>query len=89
MKDILLDSDGDVKINNDGDFMVGDSTDQEIALILQANKGEWKAYPRLGANLIALVNSNISQTELQQRIRLELQRDGKDYDEIKNRLIQK
>jgi len=82
-KDVLLDDDYDLKILN-GDFVIGESTMQDVVLILQTNKGEWKHDPILGCNLIELIKSKSSKVEVEKRVRLQLERDGKNYDKIKN-----
>ncbi|MCI2229590.1 hypothetical protein MC378_10460 [Polaribacter sp. MSW13] len=84
-KDILLDETGDLAIAN-GDFIVGESLDQEVAALLQMNKGELKEYPIIGTDLIRLINSNTSAIELKQIIKTELKRDGKSYQELKERI---
>lgn len=84
-KDILLDEAGDLAIVN-GDFVIGDSIDQEVAALLQLNKGDLKEFPVLGTNLIELINSNTSELELKQIIKTELKRDGKSYQELKERI---
>jgi phage baseplate assembly protein W len=86
--DILLDENDDVRIEN-GDFVIGDSLDQEVGLILRMNKGELKEDPVMGCDLIRLINSNTSEAELKQIIKLQLARDGKSYDELKERIILK
>jgi hypothetical protein len=83
--DILLDENGDLAIAS-GDFVIGESLDQEVAVILQMNKGDLKEFPILGPNLIRLVNSNTSAIELKQIIKSELKRDGKSYQELKERI---
>jgi hypothetical protein len=83
--DILLDEDGDLSIVN-GDFVIGESLDQEVAAILQLNKGDLKEFPVLGPNLVQLINSNTSAIELKQLIKTELKRDGKSYQELKERI---
>ena len=83
--DILLDDDGDLAIVN-GDFVIGESLDQEVAAILQLNKGDLKEFPVLGPNLVQLINSNTSAIELKQLIKTELKRDGKSYQELKERI---
>jgi hypothetical protein len=83
--DILFDENGDLAITN-GDFVIGESLDQEVAAILQMNKGDLKEYPILGPGLIRLVNSNTSAIELKQLIKSELKRDGKSYQELKERI---
>jgi len=85
-QDILLDENDDVRIEN-GDFVIGDSLDQEVSLILRMNKGELKEDPIVGCDLIRLINSNITEAELKQIIKLQLARDGKSYDELKERII--
>ena len=84
-KDILLDDQDRLRIEN-GDFVIGESTDQEVSLILRMNKGELKEDPLVGCDLIRLINSNTSETELKQIIRLQLARDGKSYNELKERI---
>lgn len=82
-KDILLGDDGDLKIVN-GDFAIGDSLTQDVSRILKLNKGELKSDPLLGCNMIELMNSESSKTNIETVVRLNLERDGKDYNEIKN-----
>ncbi|MBU2923061.1 hypothetical protein KO504_17055 [Winogradskyella psychrotolerans] len=81
--DIVLDDNDDITFVN-GDFAVGESLTQEVSLILRASQGEWKSDPLIGANLIQLINSNVDDTKLKTRVKLHLQRDGKDYNAIKD-----
>lgn len=83
--DILLDEDGDLRIEN-GDFVIGESTDQEVQAILEMAQGELKEDPVLGADLFRLIHSNATDAEVKQRVTLHLARDGKDYDELKERI---
>lgn len=86
MTDVLLNiNDDDVTIAN-GDFAIGDSLDQEVGLILRMNKGELKEDPLLGTDLIRLINSNTSELEVKQLVKVQLARDGKSYDELKERI---
>lgn len=80
--DLLLNDDNDIVIEN-GDFLIGESLTQEVALILKSSQGEWKNDPLTGANLIQLINSNVGEISLRKRVKLHLQRDNKDYNEIK------
>lgn len=84
-KDILLEIEGDLKVVN-GDFVVDESIDQEVALILQSSKGEYKENPAFGLDLIKKINSNIEEVELNQLIKTELKKDGKSYQELKERI---
>lgn len=85
MNDILLDENDDLLIVN-GDFVIGESFDQEVGIILRMCPGELKEDPVLGPQLIRLINSNTSELEIKQLVKLHLARDGKDYEEIKERL---
>ena len=76
-KDILLDENNDLLIQN-GDFVVGDSERQEIKMILQAVKNDYKQTPEIGVNLIEYLNSSGSARALQQIIKLNLRMDGKE-----------
>ncbi|MBD3748504.1 MAG: hypothetical protein IE931_03315 [Sphingobacteriales bacterium] len=82
MKDIVLNND-DVSVLS-GDFAIGESYTQEVASILKLNQGDLKSDPLLGPNLVRLINSNISQEELQTVIKVNLSRDGKDYADVKD-----
>jgi hypothetical protein len=54
-KDILLDEYFDLQFKN-GDFVVGESTEQHKALLLLANKGEIRYYPWAGVGLGNFIN---------------------------------
>lgn len=84
-KDILLDENNDLLIVN-GDFVIGESQNQEVSLIAGLKSGELKSDPILGPNLIQLVKSNASLSEIEQRLRVHLARDNKDFEEVKKQL---
>lgn len=81
--DIMLDENNDLKIMN-GDFVVGESTMQEVKLILQLNQGELKSDPILGPNLFTLLKTNGNNKIVSSIVRRHLARDNKNYDDIKN-----
>lgn len=83
MIDVSLGIDDDLGIT-DGDFTIGESLSQDVGIILRLNQGDLKSDPILGPNLIQLIKSKVSQQELQTIIKLHLERDGKDYNEVKN-----
>lgn len=83
--DILLDENDDLRIEN-GDFVVGDSIDQEVGLLIRLSKGGLKEDPILGCDLIRLMHGNITDAEVKQIIKVQLARDGKSYDELKERI---
>ena len=85
MKGILLDENYDLRIENGG-FVIGETIDQEVSIILQLNQGHLRHDPILGPNLIQLIKSNASQTEVQTRVKLHLERDLKNYEQYKERI---
>ena len=84
-KGILLDDNNDLLIVN-GSLVVGNSEMQEVGLIISMNQGELKSKPLLGCNLIQKVNQKISNTEVEQRVRVALAIDNKEYSLIKEKL---
>ena len=84
-RDFLVNEAGDLAIVN-GDFVIGDSVDQEVAALLVGEKGDLKEDPIFGPNLIALLKSNISEIEVKQIIKNQLKRDGKSYQKLKERI---
>jgi hypothetical protein len=83
--DILLDKDLDLLIK-DGDFLIGESTIQEVSLILASSQGDFKNEPLIGANLIQYIRSGANQQEIKRQVTFQMELDGKDYDDIKDLL---
>lgn len=84
-KDILLDENNKPVILN-GDFRTGDSELQEVSLILQLRQGELKSDPILGVNLQHFIKSKENKIAIERRIKIHLERDGKRYSDIINKL---
>ena len=87
-KGILLDETNDLKMVNKK-LVVGDSLMQEVGIILQMNQGELKFNPMLGANLIVNMRGVENKYKIEKQISIQLELDGKNYDEIKNLITQK
>ncbi|MCZ2393422.1 MAG: hypothetical protein LC105_06180 [Chitinophagales bacterium] len=86
MKGILLDDNFDLSVKN-GHLDFGEATIQEVGLLLGLNKGELKDDPRLGPNLIEKIRSTkTSMSEIQQIAKRHLAMDGKDYDDLKDKI---
>lgn len=79
--DILVNKDFQIIFKN-GDFAFGDAPKQHIAGILEASVGNWREHPTLGANLFKQIDSPNDIRELEQIIRLALQKDGYVIDEL-------
>ncbi|MFN8238641.1 MAG: hypothetical protein U0T77_10775 [Chitinophagales bacterium] len=86
MQDFILDDENDLKIKN-GDFVVAESTIQEVALLVGLTQGQLKSDPILGPNLFYMMKSTGGVSKITSAVKLHLARDNKDFDTIKN-LIQ-
>ena len=75
-KDVLLDEDNDLIIAN-GDFVFDESEEQEIKMILQAVKNDYKQTPELGVDLIKSISASGSSVKLKQDIKINLRMDDK------------
>jgi hypothetical protein len=75
MKDLLLDSEGDLLIR-DGDFVIGDSDAQNITDIIQSEKGEFKRSPQIGVGSNNFINSVIDVENIKSIVTLNLELDG-------------
>jgi hypothetical protein len=85
-KDFLRDTEtGDLMIV-DGDFVIGESDDQEVSVLITLNQGELKNDPLLGPNLVQLTEGKEDKNEINKRLRIHLQRDGKDWNDYKDRI---
>ncbi len=74
MTDILLDEDGDLRIEN-GDLVLGEATAQNQELILIAHKGEFKESPEIGVGISnALLSENLQ--DIVNSIRRNFEYDG-------------
>ncbi len=74
-KDILLDEDGDLKIEN-GDFVVGVSIYQDVELLLKTALGTLRSDGLWGLNIVEELN-NDGGSNFRRKLREQLQRDAK------------
>lgn len=72
---ILLDENGELVVKN-GSVVIGNTTNQEIHLIITMNKGEMRTHPLLGAGVYRLVKSRSTVTKIKRDIEEELRKDG-------------
>lgn len=72
MKDFLLDENGDLAIEN-GDFVIRDSKEQDVATLIMANKGEFKEFPLVGFGAINYVKSEVSEVEFKRDLKVQLE----------------
>lgn len=85
MRDILVSENNDLELIA-GDFSIGESLLQEVGLILQSQQGNWKSDPLVGANMVELIKGKHNRTAVEKRVKVQLERDGKDYDAVKRLL---
>uniref|UniRef100_UPI0039A41360 hypothetical protein n=1 Tax=Ornithobacterium rhinotracheale TaxID=28251 RepID=UPI0039A41360 len=85
MRDVLLDKQGDLEFLN-GDFFAGESTLQEVGILLQLNQGALKSDPLCGVNMFKYLKGKGSRVEMEKQLKIQLERDGKNYEDIKKHL---
>lgn len=83
MKDIALTKDYDLKVVG-GDFIINESVLQEVDNILSSAQGNFKSNVLIGANIHQLINSKVLEREVQNRTKVQLALDNKDYEEVKS-----
>lgn len=82
MKDLLLDDNGDIQFDDNGELITGDATNQNQQLILIANKGEWKEFPELGVGIVEML-SNENYNEIMIEAKKNLEYDGMEVNNIR------
>lgn len=77
MADILLDDNNDLIIGANYDFVIDDSTLQEVESIIISYPGWWKEYPLVGCAAPNYLNSPGAGQQLSNSIKQQLKIDGK------------
>lgn len=80
-QDILLDENNDLLIEN-GDFVIGESTEQHQRLLLWCNKGEFKEFPTRCVGILRFLETHDTQG-LAREIDVDYNKDGMRVEEIK------
>lgn len=75
VQDILIDDDADLRIEN-GDFVVGDSDQQHVVLLINTFAGHWKQFPTCGVGIIQYMASAGQGSVLKRSINVQLTADG-------------
>jgi len=75
MKGIELDENFDLQTEN-GALKLGETSEQNAALIVNSEKGEWKEFPQMGAGLRHLVKLQNSEREIIREVSVALTFDG-------------
>ncbi len=74
--DILFDTDGDLKISEYGDVVVGDARYQHVQGLLLAHKGHYKFDPLSGIGIERFLLDEANNSDLLREVRLGLELDG-------------
>lgn len=69
-------------VTSNGDIAYGDTTEQDMYLILQSGTGNWYQYPRIGFNLQKKLNSSYDRVTFKQQVIAALQEDNIKVDDI-------
>lgn len=75
MNDLRMDDDLQIDTTT-GDFLINDSTNQDIYAILKAQKGQFYASPLVGVGADNYINSSIDVRAIRQEVRSQLEYDG-------------
>ncbi len=73
--DLLLTDDLDLRIEG-GDLVLGESTEQHLRLLLESDKGDWRATPYVGVGIRTLLLEDASPLAIQQEIQDQVTTDG-------------
>ncbi len=82
-RDFLLDETGRLVLRNGG-IATCDSYTQEVALLMLSCQGELRHDPLAGCNLVRRTNSRISRGEMERTVRIQVERDGKSWADVRN-----
>ena len=81
--DILLDDDGDLLDDGNGDFATGESSQDEVNSLVISHKGNWKEFPFAGLGISKFLKKRAgasvavdSLPTLMRSLKLELDNDG-------------
>ena len=75
VKDVLLDDSGDLQISN-GDFVVGESDEQHIMLLVNYHVGALKKFPLTGVGIMDYSGSSGLAAQLRNSIKINAESDG-------------
>lgn len=74
--DILLDDGYELQTNGEGDFVQGDGTVDQTALIIWADLGHYKPTPTIGVGIHRALGSTTQPSVLESKIVEQMKKDG-------------
>ena len=75
MVDIKIDEGFDLLFEN-GDFAIGESTEQHQQLLLLSNKGDWRENPATGVGVLGYLKDDSEDSNLMPEIKEQFEKDG-------------
>lgn len=81
VKDIEIDENFDLQISN-GDFVISESDQQHVLLLIKTYVGAWKQYPLVGVGIDFYSASSGKQQILKRNIIVQMESDGYKVNEI-------
>ena len=76
MIDFLLDKDGDIQFDENGELVFGESEQQDVELILATRPGDWKEHPTTGVNIMQYIKSREAHATVAREVNIQLKDDG-------------
>ena len=84
-RDFIVDDAGDMIIRN-GVVAVGDALTADVGLLMITNRGELRLDPVAGCDLVRRTHGRLTAAELDHLVRVQVERDGKDWSRVKRGL---
>ena len=84
-KGFLLGTDYDLVIRG-GSIQIGDTTDQEAAIVLRLSQGDLKEDLLVGPGLTKFIRGKSNASQIEQRLRAHFARAGLNYEDYKERI---
>lgn len=76
MTDITLDPNTqEIIADENGDFLIGDTSNNTILYLIASNPGDWKQYPLVGVGIYNFLQAVISPAQIEQSILKQLTAD--------------
>lgn len=83
MIDLLLDENGDIQFDANGELVYGEAEQQDVELILATRPGDWKEHPTTGVDIQRFVKSREAQATIAREITIQISDDGFKVSKVK------
>lgn len=76
MTDLLLDENGDIQFDANGELVIGEAEQQDVKLLLATRPGDWKEHPTTGIDALKFIKSREAKAALAREMNIQLSADG-------------